>query len=198
MAELGGELELTPAGHELEAADALAAVTARAAEAPTAMIHIADGNRLLLVGGRGLPPGWNIQQRVPRSERMAAAGIRDHDPLIVVDLDADRRAPANAPARNAGIRSYAGFGIRDPDGRVVGVCAVMDYRVREWTPEQLAGVADGARACTAFVAQRQSAATAETTRRFLDALLETLPVGVAAVNADARVVYSNRAIREMA
>jgi signal transduction histidine kinase/PAS domain-containing protein len=191
------ELKLSVDGHEFEAADALAAVTARAAGAPAAMIHIVDGARMRLMGGRGLPPGWHVEQRPPTSATLAGVVIRGGDPLIVTDLRDDARVPAEAWARDAGIRSYAGFGIRDPDGAVVGVCAALDYRPRKWTPEQLTGVADGARACAAFVAQRRTAAAADATRRFLDALLETLPVGVAAVNAAARVVFTNAAIREM-
>ncbi|MEV6348013.1 ATP-binding protein [Actinoplanes sp. NPDC051851] len=191
------QLELVANGFELDAAEALAAVTARAAEAPIAMIHILDEGQLRLIGGRALPPGWSVQQRVPAEQTLADVVLRGPAPVVVADITTDPRVPAAAPVRAAGIRSYAGYGIRDRDGHVVGVCAVMDYHPRQWAPEHLAGVEDGARACTAFIAQRDAATEADATRRFLDALLDALPSGVIATNAEARIVFTNRAARWM-
>ncbi|MGW4947273.1 ATP-binding protein [Actinoplanes sp. NPDC004185] len=180
-----------------DAADALAAVTARAALAPTAMIHVADGDQLRLAGGVGLPPGWAASRRVPVSSTLAGAVFTGHCPLIVEDVNADDRVPAEAPVRAVGIRSYAGFPILDFDGTVVGVCAVMDTRPRPWLPSERSGVDEGARACTAFIGERRAAATADRSRRFLDALLASLQVGVAAVDADGRIVVTNQAMRAL-
>jgi signal transduction histidine kinase/PAS domain-containing protein len=180
-----------------DAAAALAAVTARAAGAPTVMIHVVDGDHLRLAGGAGLPPDWDTSGRVPITSTLAGAVFAGQSPLIVADIGTDDRVPARAPARAAGFRSYAGYPIRDRDGLVVGVCAAMDTAIRRWQPEQLAGVAESARACGAFVEQRLAAESADRSRRFLDALLNSLQVGVAAVNASGRLVVTNSVMREL-
>lgn len=180
-----------------QAADALAAVTARAAQAPTAMVHLLDGEAVRLVGGWGLPPGWTVLRRVPLHSTLAGMVIHNGVPLIVSDTDTDTRVPADASIRAAGIRAYAGFPVRDPDDNVVGVCAVMDSTARPWSTQQLTGVQDGARACTAFVAEQRTAAAADAAHRFLDALLHSLQVGVAACDQDGRIVFSNETMRRL-
>jgi signal transduction histidine kinase/PAS domain-containing protein len=180
-----------------DAADALAAVTARAAGTPTAMIHVVDGDYLGLAGGAGMPAGWGGTGRVPISSTLAGAVFAHRRPLIIEDVATDPRVPADAPVRQHGILAYAGFPIFDRDRVVVGVCGVMDSRVRRWRADELEGVSEGARACTAFVAERRAAEAADRGRRFLDALLGSLHVGVAAVDAQGQLVVTNRAIQEL-
>jgi PAS domain S-box-containing protein len=179
-----------------DAADALAALTARAAGVPTVMIHMVDGGLMRLAGGVRLPPGWDLSRRVPVSSTLAGAIVADQLPLIIEDVTSDARVPEKAPVREVGFLSYAGFPIREGD-TVVGVCAAMDTCARRWRPTELSAVQEGARACAAFVEQRRSAATADRSRRFLDALLGSLQAGVAAVDADGSLVFTNPAIREM-
>ncbi|MFF5079405.1 GAF domain-containing protein [Actinoplanes sp. NPDC000266] len=190
-------MELGAGGLTQDAADALAAVTARAAGVPTAMIHVVDGDHLRLAAGVGLPEGWDSSRRVPVSSTLAGAVFAGQCPLIVDDIDTDVRVPPQAPVREAGFRSYAGFPIRDRNDVVVGVCAVLDLKARRWQAAQLSGVDEGARACAAFVEQQHATQAAEHSRRFLDALLDSLQVGVAAVDASGRLVVTNPMIRQL-
>ncbi|HWH01436.1 MAG TPA: ATP-binding protein [Pilimelia sp.] len=190
--------EPAPAEMRQEAADALAAVTARAARAPTAMVHLIDSDGMRLVGGVGLPEGWHARRRVPLSSTLAGVVVREGCPLIVEDVATDDRVPADAPLRAVGARAYAGFPIRDADETILGVCAVMDTRPRRWQAGELAGVDEGARACTVFAAEQRAGERADRARRFLDALLESLQVGVAAVDADGRLAFTNEALRRIA
>ncbi|MDG6105776.1 GAF domain-containing protein [Dactylosporangium aurantiacum] len=199
------ELELTAGGLWQDAADKLAAVTARAAGARTATIHLAAGATLYVAGGSGLPEGLQAIRRAPARSTLAGWVIGHGHPLIVNDVRSDRRVPPDAPVRRVGIRAYAGFPIRDPAGEIVGVCAVMDGEPRSWSAAQLAGVDEGAQACTAFVAEQQARVAeqqarreAERQRRFLDTVLEHLPSGVAACDAEGRLAFANQAIRELA
>ncbi|ATO79605.1 multi-sensor hybrid histidine kinase [Actinoplanes sp. SE50] len=185
------QMELTAGAMSWEAANKLAAVTARAAGAPTALIHLTDGDHLRLAGGAGLPDGWKRIGHVPVSSGLAGIILGSGEPLIVTDTAADVRVPAGAPISAVAGRAYAGFPIRDPQGTLVGVCAVLDYQVRQWTDEELAGVREGAQACTAFVAEQQARQQADQQRRFLDALLASLQAGVTACDAQGRLVLAN-------
>ena len=189
-------VEVTPGGLARSAADRLAALTARGAGAVSAMIHLADGPHMRLIGGYQLPTGFLPMQQVPMSLTLAGLVMRFRYPLIIPDLGADSRVPADAPARSVGIRAYAGFPVRDPAGEVVGVCAVMDYVPREWTSMQLASADDGAQACTAFVAERRARDSEREQRHFLDTLLNSLDTGVAACDPDGRLVIVNRSLAD--
>ncbi|MBO3744383.1 sensor histidine kinase [Actinoplanes flavus] len=174
-----------------------AAVTARAAGAPTAVIHLAEGDQLRLAGGSGLPDGWQAISRVPATSTLTGLVIGQAHPLIIADIDKDPRVPRHSPARAVGARAFAGFPIRDPHGEIVGVCAVLDYQPRQWSPAELAGVDEGAQACTAFVVEHRAREDAEQQRLFLDAMLDSMQTGVAACDADGRLVFTNHTMRRL-
>jgi two-component system phosphate regulon sensor histidine kinase PhoR len=188
-------MEMAPGGMSQSAADRLAALTVRAAGAACAMIHLVDGRLLRLIGGDDLPPGFEPMQQVPMSSTLAGLVLKTGFPIVITDVNADARVPGDAPVRSVGLRSYAGFPVRDPGGDIVGVCAVMDYRPRDWLPEELTAVDDGAQACTAFVAEQRAREAEQQQRLFLDTLLNSLDTGVAACDADGRMVLVNRSLR---
>ncbi|GAA4607928.1 two-component system phosphate regulon sensor histidine kinase PhoR [Actinoplanes octamycinicus] len=189
-------MEMTPGGMSRTAADRLAALTEGGARAAGAMIHLAEGRNMRLIGGHNLPPGFEPMQRVPMTSTLAGLLLRTGFPLVISDVEADDRVPADAPARAVGIRAYAGFPVRDPAGAIVGVCAVMDYRPRHWQPDELAAVDNGAQACTAFVAEQRAREAEHQQRRYLDTMLDSLDTGVVACAADGRLVLVNRSLRE--
>ncbi|MDQ1657399.1 MAG: hypothetical protein QOD41_2482 [Cryptosporangiaceae bacterium] len=178
------------------AADRLAAVTARAAGAPTAMIHTLTGTQLRLDGRFALPAGGDAIA-VASSATLAHRVARDGFPVVVEDTQADPRAPCGAALHAAGVRAYAGFPIRAPDGEVVGACCVLDYRPRRWEAQELTAVDECAQACTGFVAERAARALAERQRLFLDALLDNMTTAVAACDADGKLVFANAAMRRL-
>ncbi|KUL25223.1 histidine kinase [Actinoplanes awajinensis subsp. mycoplanecinus] len=189
-------LELSPAGSTQNSADRMAAVVARAADASCAMIHITDRQHLRLIGGHGMPPGFEHRQPAPIASTLAGLVLHSGFPVAIRDTHSDIRVPIDAPVRSTSLRSYAGFPIRDPDGNIVGVCAVANTTCRDWSPEQLAGVDDGAQACTAFVAEFLAREREHHQRVFLDTLLDSLDTGVAACDAGGRMVLVNRSLRE--
>jgi two-component system phosphate regulon sensor histidine kinase PhoR len=178
------------------AADRMAAVTARAAQAGTAMIHITDGLHLRLIGGHALPPGFEAKKPAPVSSTLAGLVLHSGFPVVIGDTHTDIRVPLDAPVRSTNLRCYAGFPVRDPQGDIVGVCAVMDNQPRDWLPQQLAGADDGAQACTAFVAEHLAREREHHQRVFLDTLLDSLDTGVAACDADGQMVLVNRSLQQ--
>jgi signal transduction histidine kinase/PAS domain-containing protein len=186
----GGLLSQAAAGH-------LAALMASAAQAPTAMIHLLDGGQLRLVGGSGLPEQWESTPAVPLSSTIGGLVVAQGLPVVITDVTTDRRVPADNPGHAVGERAYVGFPIRDAEGHVAGVCAVLDYQTRPWQAHQLAAVDEGAQACTAFVIEQRSCVQADQSRRLLDALLDSLQTGVAACDASGRIVFNNAANRQL-
>jgi signal transduction histidine kinase/PAS domain-containing protein len=192
-----GRLELSAGLLSQVAAGHLAALMAQAAQAPTAMIHLVEGEQLRLVGSAGLPALWVSAPSVLVSSTLSGLVVADGRPLVINDVATDARVPRDAPGHAVGERAYLGFPIRDADDRVAGVCAVLDFRPRTWEPGQLAAVDEGAQACAAFVVEQLSHARADRARRLLDALLDSLQSGVAACDADGRLVFTNTANRRL-
>lgn len=190
-------MDLRSGGLSQAAADHLVTLMAQAAQAPTAMVHLLEGEQLRLVGAYGLPSQWVAAPSVPVSATLGGLVIAQGLPVVISDVTADARVPADAPGRAVGERAYVGFPIRDADGGLMGVCAVLDYRPRLWQPEHLAAVDEGAQACTAFVVEQRSAARAEHARRLLAALLDSLQTGVAACDAGGRLLFSNVANQDL-
>ncbi|BCJ50842.1 hypothetical protein Asp14428_23170 [Actinoplanes sp. NBRC 14428] len=145
-------MELVPGVLSGGVADHLAALTARAAGAPTGAIHLADGDTLRLAGGFGLPLCWTELRSVPAGATLASLVLTRDSALVVPDVIADSRVPLDAPVRVAGGGAYAGSPVRDAAGRITGVCAVFDYHPRQWHAAELAAVDEAARVCTALVA----------------------------------------------
>lgn len=194
---LRGRLELSSGVLTQVAAGHLAVLTAQAAQAPTAMIHLVDGEQLLLVGSSGLPAQWACAPSVPVSSTLGGLVIAEGLPVVITDMATDARVPQDAPGHAVGERAYVGFPIRDAEGRTAGVCAVLDSRPRPWNPRQLAAVHEGAQACTAFVIEQLSHGRADRARSLLDALLDSLQSGVAACDADGQLVFTNAANRRL-
>jgi two-component system phosphate regulon sensor histidine kinase PhoR len=179
-----------------QAAERMAALTARGARTACAMIHLVEGRNLRLIAGFQLPSGFEPMQQFPVRSTLAGIVMRTGFPVVVDAVDADERVPVDAPIRAAGIQCYAGFPVRDPAGAVVGVCAVMDYQARHWSAEQLTAVDDAAQACTAFVAEQHAYEAEHHHRQYLDTLLDSLDTGVAACDADGNLVLVNRSLRD--
>lgn len=190
-------MDLRAGSFSQAAADHLVTLMAQAAQAPTAMVHLLEGEQLRLAGAVDLPARWAGASSIPVSATLGGLVVAGGMPVVVGDIAADPRVPPDAPEAGAGARAYAGFPIRDADRALVGVCAVLDYRPRRWQPEQLTAVEQGARACTAFVVEQRSALRAENARRLLAALLDSLQTGVAACDAEGRLVFSNAANEDL-
>lgn len=192
-----GQLELKSGDLSQSAADHLLTLTARAVQAPIAMVHLLDGKQLRLIGSYGLPAHWAAVPAVPIASTLGGLVILAGQPLVIDDAACDPRVPADWAGHSVGERAYVGFPIRDVAGDVVGVCGVLDPQPRRWQAAQIAAVDEGARACAAFVGEQQSAAGADRARRLLAALLDSLRTGVAACDADGRLVFANAANQQL-
>lgn len=151
------------------AADQLAALTARAAGAPGAFIHITG------YGSWGEPDG---------GDTVGAIVIRTGAPLVVTDASTDDRLPGDVADG-----AYLACPVHDRTGTVLGVCCAYDPRPREWTETQVAAVAEAAAVATLLIGEQE--------HRFLDAVLDSLHDGVSACDATGRVVFVNERMRRL-
>ena len=63
--------------------------------------------------------------------------IESGDRVVIEDVRLDARTRASGPRESGGVRAWAGFPVRDPDGAVVGALCVTDHVPRTWSAGEL-------------------------------------------------------------
>jgi signal transduction histidine kinase/PAS domain-containing protein len=180
------------------AADQLAALVARAAEAPAGLIHFVQGQRLRLYGGWGLSIPWDIVADTPIDEALAGIVLHTDRPVVINDLAADERVPQGWPSgQGAPHGAYLGHPVRDQSGAVLGICCAFDPVPREWSSAQIAAVAEAAQVSTLLINEQLARHEIDQQRRFLDAVLDNLHDGVTACDEDGKIVFVNERMRRM-
>jgi PAS domain S-box-containing protein len=194
-----------PEGSELHrgvltsgAADQLAALVARAADAPAGLIHFVQGQRLRLYGGWGLSIPWDIVADTPIDDALASIVLRTDQPVVINDIASDERVPGGWPVRQeASHGAYLGHPIRDQSGAVLGICCAFDPSPREWSSAQIAAVAEAAQVSTLLINEQLARHEIDQQRRFLDAVLDSLHDGVTACDGDGKIVFVNERMRRI-
>jgi PAS domain S-box-containing protein len=159
------------------AADHLAALVARAAEAPIGLIYFVDGDRLRRYGGYG-PAGDDTLL-----SGTLAGMVQTGTSLIVSDPE--------LPG------AYVAQPVRNETGAVLGICCAFDPEPRHWTAGQIAAVDEAAQVGTLLITEQLARHEIDRQRRFLDAVLDSLHDGVTACDADGRIVLANARIRRL-
>jgi PAS domain S-box-containing protein len=180
------------------AGDQLAALVARAAQAPTGLIYVVDGDRLGHYGRFGPPIRWADAADTPLCDRLARIVVDTGEPLIIADIGADRRASGGSPAGAADLHgAYLGHPVRDESGTVLGVCCAVDREPRQWTGDHVAAVDEAAQVSRLLISEQLARHEIDRQRRFLDAVLDSLHDGVTACDADGRIVLVNARMRRL-
>ncbi|GAA0423328.1 hypothetical protein Aca07nite_23400 [Actinoplanes capillaceus] len=176
-------------------ADQLAALTARAANAPSACIQFIEEDRLRLYGGWGVSADWADVTGTRLENSLGGIVACGGEPLIIEDARRDERVPDGVIGWDDG--AYLGCPVFDRLGLVLGVCCAYDHRPRKWTPEQVTAVAEAAEVATLLIGERLARHELERQHRFLDAVLDSLHDGVTACDAEGRVVFANERMRRL-
>lgn len=112
--------------------DALTELAAEVARAPIALVSLVDRDRKWFKSRVGL-----ALREVPRGHSFCAHVALTELPLFVRDAAKDARFAQNPlVAGPTGVRAYAGFPLRTPDGFVLGTLCVMDVKARAFTAHQ--------------------------------------------------------------
>ncbi|MFB9316875.1 sensor histidine kinase [Cryptosporangium minutisporangium] len=186
-------------GHRRSVApDELAELAARLADAPAAVCTAIDASAERVAGRYGAAAEtW--PEASPIEAGPAACVLRSNRSVVVDDTSEDLRWGCCPVSVSEGIRALLGVPLRDDDERIVGAVYVVDAAPRHWEEAQveavdrLAILAGNARPIRHDPAEPYP----DVPHLFLSALLETLDVGVAACDADGRLLLYNRALREL-
>ncbi|WP_175471745.1 GAF domain-containing SpoIIE family protein phosphatase [Geodermatophilus telluris] len=118
------------------------------------------------------------QDAVP--EPLCRAVVGTGRPVVLDDVGAAAWAGADPAVAATGVRAWAGFPVRAPDGRVAGVLCAGDTAARAWTARDVEVLGRLADVASGEVALRVLAADAEAARarsQFLSRIGDVLPIG---------------------
>ncbi|MGH7356740.1 MAG: GAF domain-containing protein [Candidatus Rokuibacteriota bacterium] len=157
---------------------------------------------LVSVASLDLPPNMVTQIRLKVGEGISGLAVQERRPVQSRDLHADPRVRFPQMARGAGFRSMLAAPLRVGD-RAIGALSVLRRDVHEFSPaeeELLLALADQAAIALehARLYGELESMVAERTReldrqkRFVEVVLETLPLGVFVLDDRLRVVRANR------
>ncbi|MBI5881966.1 MAG: PAS domain S-box protein [Elusimicrobia bacterium] len=164
-------------------------------DTPFATISLIDSERQWFKSRQGLEVC-----ETPRGISFCSHGILSDRPLVVPDATLDPRfADSPLVTGETGIRFYAGWPLKAPDGSRIGMFCVMDRRPRRLADDELAALQDlamiaedelgDARLNQAYAAlAEQEAALADFFENAGDLILRSDP--------ENRILYANRAFRE--
>ncbi|MEU4238617.1 ATP-binding protein [Actinoplanes sp. NPDC026619] len=191
------ELLDAPADDELEA---VVRVAAMVAEVPKATLNLLDDKRQCQLTTVGFEGG-----DTPRSESMCDIEFRAGQFVHVPDATRNPLYSDNlwVNGQLADVRFYASAPLITPDGYALGTLCVFDEQVKTLRPEQISRLLDLADIVVAlFERRRQSRLNAalardrERAKRFIETVLETIDVGIAACDPAGELTVFNRAARE--
>ncbi|WP_229069817.1 ATP-binding protein [Actinoplanes sp. DH11] len=176
-------------------ADQLAALTARAAGAPSACVQFVEDSRLRLYGSWGVAADWDVLAETGLENSLGGVVVTGGGTLMVEDAAQDDRVPDGVLKSNGG--AYLGCPVHDRSGTVIGVCCAYDHRPRAWTPDQVAAVSEASEVATLLIGEQLDRYELEQQHRFLDAVLDSLHDGVVACDATGRIALVNERMRRL-
>ena len=190
------ELLDEPADDEL---DAVVRLAASVAGVPRATLNLIDANRLCQLTTTGFQ-GTDM----PRDQSLCNVHFLAGETMQIPDAS---RHPSYAEnplvdGRLGQVRFYASTSLTTPSGSVLGTLCVFDDTAKTLTEVQMARLTDlGEVVVGLFERRRQSrlavklVTQSERDRKFIDTLLETVDVGIAAADETGQMTVLNRAAR---
>jgi signal transduction histidine kinase/PAS domain-containing protein len=176
--------------------DAIARLAARLTGAPMAAFSLVGRAQVHLAGVYNLPSRFAAGLDLPMKYSVCKYVVSAGCPVRCGDMldGGDPQLSGHLLATEYGIRAFLGVPVTDGEGRPVGVLLVLDTAARRWTDAQAGTLVEIAELLRLGPPAEPAAIARHS--RFLDALLESLPVGVIACDADGEVVLTNRPMRD--
>ena len=136
LAELGANAESSA-----EALDRIGRVACRVLDVPVALVNLVGDDRQRFVGCGG-PEPWASMREMPLTAGFCPFALGVDDAYAFPDARVDPELAANPAVEELGVVAYAGVPLRAADGEPIGTLCAVDFEPHEWSPEDLAVLAD--------------------------------------------------------
>jgi len=179
--------------HAEESFDRLTRLSATLLRAPVAFVSLVDGERLVFKSAVGLPERGASHGETSLAHAACKDILASRAPLVVGDTRQSDVLRDNAAVLALGLVAFAGTPL-EVEGKPVGALCVADRVPRQWTEGELQLLHEFARLVEAQVTLGLANEALRERERVLDAVLATIPVGVAQRDMDGTVIRANPAL----
>lgn len=137
-----------------EAFDRLTRLAAKLLQAPLSTVTLVDDERQFYMSCTGFPEPLATTRQTPLEFSFCRHTVVLGRPLIISDVRGHPLVGDNPAITEFGVMAYAGIPLLTADGHALGTLCVMDFKVREWTPDQVSSLADLAAAVSTEIELR--------------------------------------------
>lgn len=134
--------------------DRITRLAARVMSAPIALINFVDHSRLLFKSKYGLPHSWDNVSEIPLAGSLCRHILETRGPLILSDSRNYESDGTCDEFTNLQTAAYAGLPLTTSDGHLLGTFCVLDYKVRDWTDDEISALNDLAQATVSEIELR--------------------------------------------
>jgi signal transduction histidine kinase len=125
-----------------EAFDRLTRLASKLLDAPVSTVTLVDAERQFYLSCSGVPEPLASARQTPLEMSFCKHTVVLGRPLIIGDTRGHPIVGDNPAIEGLGVLAYAGIPLLTTDGHAIGTLCVMDFRVREWSDDQVASLAD--------------------------------------------------------
>ena len=173
--------------------DRITRLAVAATGAPIALVTLIEPTRQVFASAQGLPPHLESARETPLSQSFCQYVVLNDAPLVVGDARAHPVLHQHPGLLVNEVVAYAGHPVHHPDGTVVGTLCAADSVPREWTPEQLAALADLVLVLEADIAVRVRRSAAERLRVRMQGVMDAATsTAIVAADLDGVISFVNR------
>jgi signal transduction histidine kinase len=141
-----------------EAFDRLTRLATKLLEAPLSTVTLVDDERQFYMSCTGFPEPLATTRQTPLEFSFCKHTVVLGKPLVIPDVRGHPLVGDNPAIAEFGVTAYAGIPLLTSDGHALGTLCVMDFRVREWTPDQVSSLTDLAAAVSTEIELRMDIA----------------------------------------
>ncbi len=158
-----------------ESFDRLAGLAAMLLDTPLAFVTLVDDRRSFWKSAIGEIAHESASVReLPIGSSFCRHVVAARDAVLVEDVGRDGRALAAREPDALGVRAWAGFPLRSPDGHVLGCFCVVDRRPRRWSERDVEVLRTLSHSASREIAMLDAVGQAQREARRSTALARTL------------------------
>lgn len=141
-----------------EAFDRLTRLATKLLDAPLSTVTLVDDERQFYMSCTGFPEPLATLRETPLEFSFCRHTVVLGQPLVIADVRGHPLVGDNPSIDEFGVTAYAGIPLLTADGHALGTLCVMDFKVRDWTPDQVASLTDLAAAVSTEIELRMDIA----------------------------------------
>ena len=141
-----------------EAFDRLTRLASKLLQAPLSTVTLVSDERQFYVSCTGFPEPLATTRQTPLEFSFCRHTVVLGKPLIIPDVRGHPLVGDNPAISQFGVTAYAGIPLLTADGHALGTLCVMDFKVRDWTADDISSLADLAAAVSTEIELRMDIA----------------------------------------